>query len=240
MTAYLTLIYGGLSYALAMASFVYLGASLLGIGVPNAIDAAPSAPLAQALLVDALLVLLFALQHSVMARPGFKQAWTRIVPTPVERSTYVLASAGVLTALLYYWQPLGGELWRIEAGAGYAALVALNLVGWLIVVGSTFAIDHFDLFGLRQVFLRFRGIDYAHLPFATPGPYRLVRHPIYVGWLIVFWAAPVMTIGHLVLAGLLTLYILLAIRYEERDLRAHFGALYVEYSERVPRLIPGF
>jgi protein-S-isoprenylcysteine O-methyltransferase Ste14 len=234
-----TLLYGFTAYALGMASFVYLGASLANLGVSNAIDAPRSSPLATAVAVDLLLVALFALQHSVMARPGFKATWTRIVPVPIERSTYVLASALALGLLLALWRPLGEVLWDVQDPAARGLLHGLYGFGWLAVVATTFVINHFDLFGLRQVYLRARGREYTHLPFQTPGPYSLVRHPLYVGWLLVFWATPSMTLSHLLLAGSMTAYILVAIRYEERDLVDFHGEAYARYRDRVPMLVPG-
>jgi protein-S-isoprenylcysteine O-methyltransferase Ste14 len=232
------LIYGVACYALAMASFVYLGASLAGVGVPNAIDAAPTAPFATALLVNVLLIAIFAVQHTVMARPAFKAWWTKLVPRPVERSTYVLLSAVALGLLLYFWQPLGGPIWTVTDPAARAVITGVYGLGWVMVVSVTFLIDHFDLFGLRQVVLYARGREYSYLPFGTPGPYRWVRHPLYVGWLIVFWTTPTMTVSHLVLAALITTYILVAIRFEERNLVTYHGERYAEYRRQVPMLVP--
>ena len=232
------LIYGVACYALGMASFVYLGASLANVGVPNAIDAAPTAPFATALLVNVLLVGLFAVQHTVMARPAFKARWTKLVPRPVERSTYVLLSAVAIGVLLYFWQPLGGPIWTVTDPTLRAVIFGIYGLGWVAVVSVTFLIDHFDLFGVRQVVLYARGREYTHLPFGTPGPYNRVRHPLYVGWLIVFWTTPTMTVSHLLLAGLITTYILVAVRYEERDLLSFHGERYAEYRKRVPMLVP--
>jgi protein-S-isoprenylcysteine O-methyltransferase Ste14 len=233
------LVYGFVCYALGMASFVYLGASLVGVGVPNAIDAPRTSPLGLALAGNVLLIGLFALQHSAMARPGFKQRWTRWVPPALERSTYVLFSAAALGLLLRLWQPLGGPIWHVVDPVGRALLFGLYGAGWVGVVAVTFAIHHFDLFGLRQVVVYAQGREYTPLPFGTPGPYRWVRHPLYVGWLVVFWATPVMTLSHLVLASLVTAYILFAIQFEERDLVAHFGDRYADYRREVPMLVPG-
>ncbi len=232
------LLYGLFAYVLAVASFVYLGASLAGIAVPNAIDAPRTGPLHIALVVDVLLIGVFALQHTVMARPAFKRRWTRLVPPEIERSTYVLASALAMGALLYGWRPLGGPVWILDGSASRAAVLGLYFLAWAVVLAATFALNHFDLFGLRQVYLAYRGRACSALPFSVPGPYRWVRHPIYVGWLFVFWVTPTMTWSHFVLSSLITAYILIAIRFEERDLVDHFGPSYEAYRDRVPALIP--
>jgi protein-S-isoprenylcysteine O-methyltransferase Ste14 len=172
-----------------------------------------------------------------MARPEFKRWWTRFIPTPVERSTYVMATNLVLGLMFWQWRPMGGILWNFEQPLVRAAAWSLFAVGWLTVLVTTFLINHFDLFGLRQVWLYFRGRPYTHLPFATPGPYQIIRHPLYVGWLLAFWATPTMTMAHFVFAAAMTAYILLAIRYEERDL-VSFHTGYREYRRRVPMLIP--
>lgn len=192
----------------------------------------------EALLVDLLLLGLFALQHSGMARPGFKRWWTRTVPAPVERSTYVIAASLCLDALFWQWRPLGTTLLWHLSGAGAITTVVVSLVGWLIVFASTFMIDHFDLFGLRQAWCAFRGKPYPELPFATPGLYRAVRHPIYLGFVIAFWSTPTMTLGHFVFAAMTTAYILIAIQLEERDLVARYGDLYRSYRRRVGMLLP--
>jgi len=180
---------------------------------------------------------LFAIQHSLMARQWFKRAWTRLVPAAVERSTYVLFSSVALLVLFWKWEPMGRVVWNVESGTGQILLYVLYAVGWLTVLVATFLINHFDLFGLRQVWLYLRGIPYTPLQFRTPGLYRIVRHPLYVGWLLVFWSAPLMTVAHLVFAIATTAYILLAIQFEERDLvRLH--AEYAEYRRRVPMLVP--
>jgi protein-S-isoprenylcysteine O-methyltransferase Ste14 len=206
--------------------------------VPTTLDSAPDAPFGQALLINTLLLGAFALQHSVMARPAFKRWWTRLVPEPVERSTYVLATVLALAAIFAWWEPMGGVIWNIQNPTGRAAIYGLFASGWLLVLASTFLINHFDLFGLRQVWLHFRGKNYTSIGFRTPGLYRHVRHPLYVGWLAVFWAAPTMTVAHLVFALLTTSYILIAIQLEERDLVAFHGTAYDEYRKNVPMLIP--
>lgn len=232
------LVYGIVCYAIFFATFLYALGFVGGFGVPTTLDGAPQGPLWQALLVDTGLLGLFAVQHSVMARPGFKRVWTRIVPAPAERSTYVLFSSLALIAMFVLWQPIAGSVWSITDPVGRAVAYGLFAFGWGLVLFATFLINHFDLFGLRQVWLYFRGEPYTHLPFKTPGPYKWVRHPLYVGWLFAFWATPEMTTAHLVFAVMTTGYILVAIRLEERDLVRHLGARYAAYRRQVPMLIP--
>jgi protein-S-isoprenylcysteine O-methyltransferase Ste14 len=236
-------IYGVLSYAVFFGTFLYaLGFvgnfDVAGL-VPRTLDSAPGQSFGVSLLVDLALLGLFAVQHSVMARPVFKQWLTRVVPESAERSTYVLASSLALIAMFAFWQPLGGEVWTVTDAMARGALWGAFAFGWLLVLVSTFLINHFDLFGLRQVWLQLIGRPYTHIGFRTPGPYRYVRHPLYVGWLFAFWATPTMTISHLVFAIATTAYILIALRFEERDLVNHLGDVYREYRERVPMLIPG-
>jgi protein-S-isoprenylcysteine O-methyltransferase Ste14 len=180
---------------------------------------------------------MFAVQHSGMARPSFKRRWTRLVPEAAERSTYVLFSSLALLILFRYWRPVGGTVWATDDAASRAVLYALFAAGWAIVLAATFQLNHFDLFGLRQVWLHFRGRPYTPLRFSTPAFYQVVRHPLYVGWLLVFWATPRMTSAHLVFAATLTAYILAAIRWEERDL-ADAHPEYEAYRRRVPMLVP--
>jgi len=230
-------VYGVACYLVFLASFLYAVGFLGNFVVPKSIDSGPQLSFTFALAINAALLGLFALQHSIMARPWFKAAWTRIVPQPAERSTYVLFSSLALFLLFWKWQPMGGLVWNIESSFGRLALNTLFVIGWLVILVATFLIQHFDLFGLRQVWLYLRGLPYTSLKFGTPGPYRYVRHPLYVGWLLVFWAAPVMTVAHLVFAIATTAYILIAIQFEERDLiRSH--AEYAEYRRRVPMLLP--
>jgi protein-S-isoprenylcysteine O-methyltransferase Ste14 len=230
-------VYGVVSYAVFFITFLYAAGFVGNLVVPKSLDATPVGPLGTSLLIDLVLLGLFAVQHSVMARPAFKRMWTRIVPESVERSTYVLASSLALILLFWQWRPLGGVVWNVEEPVGRALLYAGFAFGWLLVLVTTFLINHFDLFGLRQVWLHLRGRAYRPLPFATPGPYRIVRHPLYVGWLFAFWATPTMTVTHLLFAAVTTSYILLAIRFEERDLvDAH--PEYADYQKRVPMLVP--
>jgi protein-S-isoprenylcysteine O-methyltransferase Ste14 len=229
--------YGLVSYAIFFATFLY-AVGFVGNFVPQGMDAPPVSPLGTSLLVNIALLGLFALQHSVMARPAFKRVWTRVVPEPVERSTYVLASSLALIVLFWQWRPLGGVVWDIQSPAGRAAMYAAFAFGWGLVLVTTFLINHFDLFGLRQVWLHLQGRPYEPLPFKMPALYRVVRHPLYVGWFFAFWATPTMTATHLLFAVMTTAYILVAIQLEERDLvDAH--PEYAEYRKRVPMLIPG-
>jgi methanethiol S-methyltransferase len=231
------LLFGVVCYVAFFATFVYAIGFIGNFGVPKSIDSGPHRPLTYALAVNAALLGLFAVQHSVMARQWFKRAWTRLVPVPVERSTYVLLSSLALLLLFWKWEPMGGLIWDVQSGFGRLALYALYAVGWATVLAATFLINHFDLFGLRQVWLHLRRRPYTQLEFRTPGLYRFVRHPLYVGWLLVFWSAPLMTVAHLVFAIATTAYILIAIQFEERDLiRAH--AEYAEYRRRVPMILP--
>jgi protein-S-isoprenylcysteine O-methyltransferase Ste14 len=231
------LLYGVLAYALFFATFLYAVGFLGNFLVPKAIDAAPVLPFWTALLIDTGLLGLFAVQHSVMARPFFKRWLTRLIPAAAERSTYVLASSAALIALFALWSPLGGTLWRVENDVGRALLLGGFALGWLIVLAATFLINHFDLFGLRQVWLHFRGRPYTNPEFGTPGLYQLVRHPLYVGWLFTFWCTPAMTATHLLFALMTTAYILVAIRLEERDLE-DLHPEYADYKRRTPMLVP--
>ena len=229
--------YGVVSYAVFFGTFLY-AVGFVGNFVPQGMDAPPVSPLGTSLLINLGLLGLFALQHSVMARPAFKRVWTRVVPEPVERSTYVLASSLALILLFWQWRPLGGVVWDIQSPAGRALMHAGFAFGWLLVLYTTFLINHFDLFGLRQVWLHLLGRPYQPLPFKTPALYRVVRHPLYVGWFFAFWSTPTMTAAHLLFAVATTAYILIAIQLEERDLvDAHPEC--AEYRRRVPMLVPG-
>jgi len=231
-------LYGSLSYVLFLGTFLYAIGFIGNFGVPRTLDGAASAPLGISLAIDVLLLTVFAVQHSVMARKWFKEWWTRIVPKPLERSTYVLFSSVALIAMFALWQPLGGVVWSIEDPTARLVLRGLFAFGWALVLVSTFLINHFDLFGMRQVWLYLIGRPYTTLKFGTPGPYRLVRHPLYVGWLFAFWMTPVMTFAHLLFSVATTAYILLAIQLEERDLVREHGESYEEYRRSVPMLIP--
>jgi methanethiol S-methyltransferase len=237
MKRILIFLYGVLSYATALVTLVYAIGFIGGFGVPISLDSPREISLGTALTIDLALLALFAVQHSVMARPAFKRRWTRIVPASAERSTYVLFSSLALILLFAYWQPLGGMIWSMTSSAGVITMYSLFAAGWALLLYVTFLIDHFDLFGLRQVWLTLRGKPYGTVPFVTPWLYRQVRHPLYIGWLMIVWATPVMTVSHLVFAAMCTAYILVAIRFEERDL-IHFHPEYAEYQRRVPMLLP--
>jgi protein-S-isoprenylcysteine O-methyltransferase Ste14 len=230
--------YGVVSYVIFFATFLYAIGFVGGFGVPRTIDGALQGSLAGAIAVDLGLLGLFALQHSVMARQGFKRRLTRIVAEPAERSTYVLASSVALLLLFWQWRPIGGVVWSLESPVAQAVAYAIFATGWATILVCTFLINHFDLFGLRQVWLELRGRPYTPLRFTTPGPYRVVRHPLYVGWLLAFWATPTMTATHLLFSVATTAYILIAIQLEERDLVAAHGESYAAYRRRVPMLIP--
>lgn len=231
-------VYGVLCYLIFFATFLYAIGFIGNLVVPKTIDSGLQGSLASALLFDAGLLGIFAVQHSVMARRWFKRAWTRMVPEPVERATYVLFSSLALLLMFWLWQPIGGEVWNIEAAAGRWAIYGLYFFGWLLLLASTFMIDHFELFGLRQVWFYLRGRECTPLKFRTPGLYRHVRHPIYLGWLCIFWATPTMTAAHLVFAVATTAYIFLAIQFEERDLIRLYGEDYQRYRQTVPMIFP--
>jgi protein-S-isoprenylcysteine O-methyltransferase Ste14 len=231
-------VYGIVSYAIALAVFVYGVGFIGGFITPTTLDGAPSVPLGQALLIDVGMLLAFAVQHSGMARPAFKKWWKRIVPEAAERSTYVLLSSLAMVALFLYWQPIGGVVWSAPAGLARSSIIGLYLFGWALLLYTTFLIDHFDLFGLKQVWRRLGERPYRAPVFHTPSLYKLVRHPLYIGWLTIFWAAPTMTVAHLLFAVVTTAYILIAIRWEEHDLVSAFGEVYVEYKSRTPMIVP--
>ena len=237
MSRTISLIYGVLGYALFLGVSLYAFGFVGGFVTPTSLDGAPGRPLFEALAIDLGLLAAFALQHSGMARPTFKRWWTRLVPEPVERSTYVLLSSLAMVALFIGWQPIGGVVWKTE-GPIRLAVIGAYAFGWVVLLYATFLIDHFDLFGLKQVWRRFTGRTHVAPRFHTPGLYRVVRHPIYIGWLMIFWAAPVMTAAHLVFAVVTTVYILVAIQFEERDLLDVFGAEYADYRRRTPMLTP--
>jgi protein-S-isoprenylcysteine O-methyltransferase Ste14 len=230
--------FGILSYGVFFAVFLYAIGFIGGFFTPTMLDGAPEGPVGRALAIDLALLGLFAVQHSVMARPAFKRWWTKFVPEAAERSVYVLLSSLALVALFSFWQPIGGVIWEAPAGYARDSVIVIYLLGWALLLYSTFLIDHFDLFGLRQSWNRWKGKAYTPPQFYTPSLYRIVRHPLYVGWLTIFWAAPTMTVAHLVFALATTAYILIAIQLEERDLIDAFGDRYVEYRRQTPMLIP--
>jgi protein-S-isoprenylcysteine O-methyltransferase Ste14 len=232
-------VYGSFAYLVFLGTFLYAIAFVGGFAVPTRLDGPAQAPWMLSLAIDAGLLAVFAVQHSVMARRWFKERWTRIVPPAIERSTYVLLASLALILLFWQWRPLGGVVWSVDGTAGRIALWALSAAGWALVLIVTFLINHFDLFGLRQVWLALTGRPRTKVTFTTPGPYRVVRHPLYFGFVIAFWATPTMTAAHLVFAIATTAYIVLAIQFEERDLVAEHGLAYETYRRQVPMLVPG-
>jgi len=237
MKRLLIFIYGIVCYAVFLATFLYAIGFIGNLWVPKSIDSAREVPLMTALLTNLALLALFAVQHSAMARPAFKRWWTRIVPESAERSTYTLLSSLALIVLFAFWQPMGGVVWTVTSPIGQAALYGAFAFGWGLLLLSTFLINHFDLFGLRQVWLQLFNKPYQSVPFRMPALYRYVRHPLYVGWLFTFWATPTMTVAHLLFALATSAYILIAIQFEERDLIAAHPE-YEGYRRRVPMLVP--
>ena len=240
MTRGIFLLFGLVAYAIFFATFLYLIAFVGNLPwVPLTVDrGGPIGPVGQAIVVDLTLVALFGLQHSVMARPAFKRRWTRVVPEPIERSVYVLLASAMLILMFLFWRPIPFVLWSVESPVGVILLYALFAAGWGIVLLSTFLISHFELFGLKQVWGHARNAEAIAPTFRTPFFYKLVRHPLYSGFILAFWAIPVMTAGHLLLAAAMFVYILIAIQHEERDLVGMFGDRYVDYRGRVGMLAP--
>ena len=233
------LLYGVVAYVATLAVTAYTVAFFGNAWVPKTIDSVATAPLLQSLLINLGLVLLFGLQHSVMARPWFKRLLVRVVPEAAERSTYVLVSSIALAMLMYYWQPLGGVVWDIRDSVAVALIAAVYYAGWVLMFWATFMICHGELFGIRQAWFAFRNRPYERCEFKTPAAYRVIRHPIYTSWIIVLWASPTMTLAHLVVAVGLTGYVIIGIGFEERDLIKRHPD-YEQYRRKVPALVPSF
>lgn len=235
----LAVVYGIACYVIFLLTFLYAIGFVGNLGVPKSIDTGPSAgTMTRGLIMNLILLSIFAVQHSLMARPAFKKWWTRFVPQVVERSTYVLLSSLALILLFWQWRSMPDVVWSIENPVGRSVMWALFVIGWVTVLFSTYLINHFDLFGLRQVYMYQKSTDYASPGFVTPVLYKVVRHPIMLGFIIAFWATPMMTVGHLLFAAVTTAYILVAIQLEERDSVGIHGEAYEEYKKEVPMILP--
>ena len=240
MKRFAVLIYGVVAYLLFFVTFCYLIGFTGNLFVPKGIEGVLEVPLWQAIVTNLLLVILFGAQHSLMARAWFKKWWTKYVPEPMERSTYVLFTVVALITLFVFWQPMGGTVWSIESGFWVGIIMAIFALGWTLVLVSSFLINHFDLFGLRQVWLYFRKKPYTHLEFKIKNLYSYIRHPLYLGLLLGLWAAPVMSVTRFLFASMLTIYVLVGIYLEEKDMLRLFGERYSLYKSKVPKLIPTF
>ena len=238
MTRILSFIYGLMAYSAFFGTILYLIGFVGNFLVPKSVDTGIQGGFAESILVNALLVVLFGVQHSVMARPGFKKWWTNFVPEPIERSTFVLISSLILMLMFWQWRPLTDVVWRVESTAAQAALYILFAAGWTTVFLSSFLINHFDLFGLRQVYFHLTGKKYTHVPFKVVFLYKYMRNPLMLGFIVSFWSTPLMTTGHLLFAFLMTIYILVGIQLEERTIVSFLGDQYREYSEKTPMLFP--
>lgn len=232
------LIYGVFSYFLFFGTVLYMMGFMVNFLVPKTIDSGVEMPLLTAFAVNLFWILLFGLQHTIMARPGFKERWTKIVPKPIERSSYVLISSLIMIGMFYFWQPMTGVIWSMESAMSTYAMYGFYMTGWVILFASTFIINHFDLFGLKQVYFNFAGKTEGKPKFEVKFLYKLCRHPLMLGWVMLFWATPVMTVGHLLFAAGMTVYILVALKYEEDDLVDLFGDEYRNYQQEVPKLCP--